>query len=47
MQIGHLQALRETPGQREVWAQGCHEDNVFEAKTVDQPSDRHVTMCAY
>jgi hypothetical protein len=36
MQTGHLQALRETPDQREVLAQGLHEDNMFEAKTVDQ-----------
>ena len=36
MQTAHLQPLRETPDQRVVWAQGCHEGNVLEAERINE-----------
>lgn len=36
MRTVHLQPLRETPGQRVVWAQGCHEGNVLEAEKINE-----------
>jgi hypothetical protein len=36
MRTVHLQPLRETPDQRVVWAQGCHEGNVIEAENFNE-----------